>query len=560
MRRRVSMFARRLAAVALGVTLLATATPPAPAQAALDAGQLQLVRVTGGFTRPLGVTHAGDGSGRLFVIERGGKVRVVKGGKIQAAAFLDITGKVSSAGIEDGLLGFAFHPEFETNRRVFAFYTNTSSNIVISRFTATEDRSSVPTGSEETLLTISHPSGTIHHGGSLAFGADGLLYISVGDGGLSTGWEKARLLDNHLGKILRIDVDGTGGGPSGRYGIPEDNPYADVTGLDEIWAYGFRNPFKLTVDRSTGVRWIGDVGESTREEIDREPADAEGGRDYGWAITEGTGCFDPPTGCDTSGITMPVAEYGRDVGRSVTGGYVYRGSSQRDLQGSYVFGDFVSGRVWTMPHDGTAITQRLDTTFSIAGFGESESGELYALDYAAGALYRVVAPEFTDIATSSFLDDIHWLAYEGITSGCGGTKYCPTDPVSRGQMASFLSRALDLPPTTTDYFTDDEDSTHQANINRVAQAQITKGCTTTTFCPLADVTRGQMASFLVRALDLPPTSNDYFTDDDGTTHEADINRMRAAGITSGCSATSFCPKESVTRGQMAAFLRRALGD
>jgi hypothetical protein len=275
---------------------------------------------------------------------------------------------------------------------------------------------------------------------------------------------------------------------------------------------------------------------------------------------EGLHCFEPPSGCDESELTLPVAEYSSADGTgncSVTGGYVYRGQSQRDLQGLYTFGDFCSGRIWTMPATGGSITQRLDAPFLITSFGESETGELYVVGL-SGTLFRVVAPEFTDIASSTFLDDIHWLLYEGITTGCGATTYCPTAQVTREQMAIFLDRALDLPPTGTDFFTDDEGRTGEGAINRLAASGITTGCSATRFCPTANVTREQMAIFLDRALDLPPTGTDFFTDDEGRTGEGAINRLAASGITTGCTSTTFCPGANVTRGQMAAFLHRSL--
>ena len=212
-----------------------------------------------------------------------------------------------------------------------------------------------------------------------------------------------------------------------------------------------------------------------------------------------------------------------------------------------------------MSAGGSAITQRRDTSINISSFGESESGELYLTDL-NGALYRVIAPEFIDIASSSFLDAIHWLLYEGITGGCGNGRYCPTASVTRVQMAMFLDRAIGLPPTTEDFFTDDDGITGEASIDRLAASGITGGCTATTFCPNDRVTREQMAMFLDRALDLPSTTTDFFTDDEGRTGEAAINRMAAAGLTGGCSPTQYCPTASVTREQMAAFLRRAFED
>ena len=271
---------------------------------------------------------------------------------------------------------------------------------------------------------------------------------------------------------------------------------------------------------------------------------------------EGKHCFEPPTGCDTAGKTLPIHEYDHSDGCSVTGGYVYRGPTQRDLQGQYVFADYCRGTISTIAANGTQRRLRLDTSALISSFGESESGELYMTDR-KGGLYRIVAPEFSDIATSPFLDAIHWLVYEGLTAGCTSTRFCPTASVTREQMAIFLDRALDLPATSTDAFTDDEGLAGEAAINRLRAAGIASGCTATRFCPTAPVTREQMAIFLDRALDLPSTSQDPFVDDEGRTGEGAINRVYAAGITSGCAPDRYCPTAFVTRGQMAAFLQRA---
>ena len=238
---------------------------------------------------------------------------------------------------------------------------------------------------------------------------------------------------------------------------------------------------------------------------------------------------------------MPVAWYSHTYGCSITGGHVYRGA-HRDLQGLYVYGDYCSGRLWTMNESGTGETLRRDTSLNISSFGESESGELYLTDLGSGSLYRVIAPEFSDIATSSFLDHIHWLYYEGITAGCGSGKFCPKASVTRAQMAMFLVRAFDYPLTSTDYFTDDDGITGESSINALAEAGITGGCTPTRFCPTARVTRAQMAMFLTRALKLPPATQDYFTDDNGVTGEAAINAMAEAGLTGGCGARQVLPE------------------
>jgi glucose/arabinose dehydrogenase len=531
-------------------------SPEAIEPAALSSGQLTVIRVTGGLSSPLGVTHAGDGSGRLFVVQRGGKVRVVKGGTLQAASFLDVGSRTDGSG-ERGLLGVAFHPQFASNGFVYVYYTNVNDgDIMVTRLTANAARTSASLATETLLLRINHPR-TNHNGGAMAFGPDGYLYLGVGDGGGAddpdnNGQNKGTL----LGKILRIDVNGSGSGPYDNYGIPSDNPFVGIAGADEVWAWGMRNPWRLSFDRTTGNLFIGDVGQNRYEEVDRESNASAGGLNYGWDVMEGKHCrFD---GCTPpANDVLPVAEYNHSLGCSITGGYVYRGT-HRDMQGQYVFGDYCSGRIWTMPHNGTAITERRDTGLLISSFGESQSAELYVTDL-SGVLYRVIAPEFSDIANSTFLDSIHWIFYEGITVGCGGTRFCPTAAVTREQMAIFLVRAFDHPSTTTDYFTDDEGRSGESSINALRAAGITSGCgSPTLFCPTRRVTRAEMAIFLDRELDLPSTSTDFFDDDDGKLGEAAINRLAASGITGGCGTREYCPTASVTRGQMAAFLKRAL--
>jgi glucose/arabinose dehydrogenase len=548
-----------LLSLALPAQTTATQQTPAaddaPAGSLAD-GQLDLALVTTGLAAPTAVTNAGDGSGRLFVLERAGAIRVVVGGKLQAAPFMDITDRVLS-GSERGLLGIAFHPDFAANRFFYVFYTRqTDGALIVSRFTADPDLAAASPTTEQFVLRIDHPAPT-HNSGQLAFRSDGYLYVSIGDGGWQGDpFDSSQSRFTLLGKILRIDVDGTGAGPFGTYAVPATNPFVGISGLDEIWDYGIRNAWRFSFDDLTGDLWIGDVGQNDWEEIDREALAEAGGLNYGWNVMEGTHCY-AAVSCNQTGKVQPIAEYSHDLGCAVTGGAVYRGSTQPDLFGLYVLADYCSGRVWTIPAGGTAMTERLLTTASISSFGEDESGELYATDL-GGALYRVVAPAFGDITDSPFLNDINWLFYAGITTGCGGGLYCPLANVSRAQMASFLVRALDLASSATDYFTDDETSIHEADINALAQAGITTGCGGGLYCPLANVSRAQMASFLVRALDLAPSATDYFTDDETSIHEADINSLRESGITSGCGPVSYCPLGNVTREQMAAFLHRAL--
>ena len=420
-------------------------------------------------------------------------------GKLQAGSFLDITDRVLAGG-ERGLLGLAFHTDFASNRFLYAFYTRADGDLVISRFTANVGLAAASGTTEQILLRIEHSANSNHNGGQLAFGPDGYLYVGTGDGGGGGDPDgNGQSIGTLLGKILRIDVDGTGAGTFGNYAIPGTNPFVGVTGADEIWDFGLRNPWRFSFDRATDALWIGDVGQGDWEEIDREPAGDPGGRNYGWNVMEGAHCYNATT-CDQTGKTLPIAEYSHSFGCSVTGGFVYRGSTQPDLVGQYVFADYCSGRIWTIPAGGTAKTERLQASVNISSFGESEGGELYAT-HLGGALYRVVAPPFSDITSSSFLDDINWLYYAGITTGCGGGLYCPLANVSRAQMASLLVRALDLPPTTTtDYFTDDAGSIHEADINAFRAAGITSGCGPGLYCPLGNVTREQMAAFLGRAL------------------------------------------------------------
>ncbi|MEA2578956.1 MAG: hypothetical protein QOD78_2544 [Chloroflexota bacterium] len=532
---------------------------------ALGANQLQVVKVTGGLNSPVGVTNAGDGSGRLFVVQQGGRVRVVKNRLLQSGSFLDVSSIVTFGG-ERGLLGLAFHPQFAANGYVYIYYAAKTTagrqaktgDIAVARLTANTARTSAPLSSLKEVLIIDHSLYTNHYGGSLAFGPDGYLYIGTGDGGgagdpLANGQDLTSL----LGKILRIDVDGTGHGVGGvGHGVPADNPFVASVNYSEIWDYGLRNPWRISFDRETHNLFIGDVGQDRYEEIDRELDASTGGTNYGWRVMEGSHCYPSGDACNKTGKVLPVAQYNHSLGCSVTGGYVYRGA-HRDLQGLYVYGDYCSGRLWTMNEDGTGDTLRRDTALAISSFGENEAGELFVTDL-NGALYRVIAPEFNDIATSTFIDDIHWLFYQGITGGCGSGKFCPKASVTRVQMAQFLVRAFHYPPTATDYFVDDRGISGENSINSLRAANITGGCAPDRFCPRASVTRAQMAIFLAKALNLPATTTDYFDDDNGKTGESSINRMAAAGLTGGCAPRRYCPRANITREQMAAFLRRAL--
>ncbi len=378
---------RIVSLLVLSVLLLSLVVPATTAAAF----KISLARITSGLSSPTQITNAGDGTGRLFVVEKRGTIRVIEGGVLKAGYFMDIRSIVSETG-ERGLLGLAFHPDFKTNRQLFVYYTNNGGDIVLSRYTTNVARTNVDESLPRPLLVIEHSAQTNHNGGALAFGPSGNLFIGVGDGGGSGDPNNnAQKKTTLLGKILRINVDGTGSGPYDRYSIPAGNPYAGATaGLDEIWDIGLRNPWRISFDRGTGKLFIADVGQNRYEEINREEATFGGGRNYGWSAMEGKHCY-KASRCPMAGDTLPVAEYSHSGGNcSITGGYVYRGTLQSAFRGYYVFADYCSGRIWTMAHAGSTLALRADTSVNITSFGEGETGEIYAVT-SSGYVYRVKA-------------------------------------------------------------------------------------------------------------------------------------------------------------------------
>ncbi len=350
---------------------------------------LELNRVASGFEQPVHATHAGDGSGRLFVVERAGRIRGLDGGTPRARPFLDITDLVGSGYVEQGLLSVAFHPNYRANGLFFVDYTDKAGNTVVARYRVGADPNVADRSSATTILTIDQPYQN-HNGGQLAFGHDGYLYIGMGDGG-SAGdpHHNGQSLATLLGKLLRIDVNG--GSP---YAIPPDNPFRGTAGArPEIWALGLRNPWRFSFDRETGDLFIGDVGQDAREEVDLEPAGSRGGRNYGWNTMEGSSCFRPASGCNRTGLELPIAEYGHDRGCSITGGFRYRGADVPALRGGYFFADFCSGRIWGMASDAGrwTKTELLNSGLSITSFAEDERGELYVMELSNGTLYRLGA-------------------------------------------------------------------------------------------------------------------------------------------------------------------------
>ena len=380
---------RSLAApLSMLLLVLAAAVPPA-ASAAVTLDQL-----ASGLEPLTQVTNAGYDSGRLFLVERRGSIRVYRDGAVQPGYFLDMHTMVE-AGNERGLLGLAFHPQFASNGLLYVYFTRPGGDIVLGRWRANADRSAVMLSSFKTLLTIEHSSAGNHNGGGMAFNPkNGLLYAAVGDGGGGGDPENdaQNVIRNRLGKVLRINVNGTGGGQYGTYSIPSSNPYVGRSGRDEIWSYGFRNPWRLSFDRANGNLFIADVGQGSWEEVNRESFGQAGGRNYGWRVMEGRHCYNAST-CNRSGKTLPITEYGHTSGNcSITGGFVYRGPTQTALVGRYVFADFCSGRIWSIVATGGNGDQVLeaDTTQQITSFGEGDDGELYAVTI-DGGLFQVLA-------------------------------------------------------------------------------------------------------------------------------------------------------------------------
>lgn len=357
---------------------------------------LTVTPVVSGLNQPLFLTYAAGDTTRLFVIERAGLIRTIKNGVLQSTPFMNCSTLVRRTGGEQGLLGLAFHPDYATNRYFYIYYTrSTDGATVVSRFqrSATSQDSGL-VSTQDTLLIVAQPFSN-HNGGMMAFGPDGYLYIGLGDGG-SGGDPGDRAQDSTelLGKILRIDVDAA---PLD-YAIPASNPFVGQPGWrEEIWALGVRNPWRFSFDRQTGDMYVGDVGQGNWEEVNFEDASSTGGLNYGWRLKEGDHCYDPSTGCELlTGLTDPFIEYSHSFGCSVTGGYVYRGCAIPDLAGTYFYGDYCQGTIWSLNYDGTTVTNFQDRTaelglgsIQISSFGEDAKGELYIIHY-GGTIYKIV--------------------------------------------------------------------------------------------------------------------------------------------------------------------------
>jgi glucose/arabinose dehydrogenase len=342
-----------------------------------------------GLKLPTHVNHAGDGSGRLFVVEKEGRVRVLRDGSLRPTPFLDITNRVGSRRNEQGLLSVAFHPRYTSNGYFYLHYTDRRGDVVIARYQVSDADPDVANPESETVLLRQDKEASEHNGGLVAFGPDGYLYVGIGDGGRwDDPWDNAQDRSVLLGKMLRLDVDG--GTP---YAIPADNPFVNEPGArPEIWAYGLRNPWRFTFDPATGDLLIADVGQKETEEINLLPAGARG-LNFGWSRMDGRDCYLPTASCDPSPYTLPIAEYDHSLGCAVVGGDIYHGAAFPSLRGIYFFADYCTGRIWGLQRtlDGSWERRELAKTgLTITSFGEDEAGELYLTTFTDHSIYRLV--------------------------------------------------------------------------------------------------------------------------------------------------------------------------
>lgn len=351
-----------------------------------------------GFSDPVEITNARDS--RLFVVEQGGLIKIVNSnGTVNATPFLNVSTIISTGG-ERGLLGLAFHPNYATNGYFFINYTNTSGNTVIARYSVSANPS-VANTTGTILMTITQPYSN-HNGGSLKFGPDGYLYIGMGDGGSGGDpGNRAQNINDNLGKMLRIDVNST---VAPFYTSPTTNPYVGIAGNDEIWAVGLRNPWKFSFNRLTGDLWIADVGQNAVEEIDRVLNPLTAGLNFGWRCYEGNSTYNT-TGClSASNYTFPFVQYARSGGAcSVTGGYVYTGSTYPNFQNKYFFTDYCDDKIRMVnTTTGTITTTTVFSGNNIVTFGEDINGELYVAGISSGTLYRIID---TSLQTNTFSGD-----------------------------------------------------------------------------------------------------------------------------------------------------------
>jgi glucose/arabinose dehydrogenase len=361
-------------------------TTPTPSPVAIS---LQLV--ASGLSAPLDLEQPNDGSGRLFIVEQGGTIKILQNGAVLPQPFLDISSKVINK-VEMGLLGLTFHPGFQTNHKFYVNYVRNfggqfQSVIAEYQVSAANPNQANP-GSERILLTVNQVNNFPNHkAGQLAFGPDGFLYFGLGDGGgAGDPFGHGQNTQILLGKMMRIDVNSAGA--STPYAIPADNPFAGGGGLPEIYAVGFRNPWRFSFDRSSGRLFVADVGQDSFEEIDIVTK----GGNYGWNTMEGDHCFKPPSGCNMAGLTLPIVEIPHPEGEAVIGGFVYHGTALAGMQGQYIFGD-LNGQIWSLTENPPNTFTRaliLKPGFSISSFGQDSAGELYVVDISGGRVLKIV--------------------------------------------------------------------------------------------------------------------------------------------------------------------------
>lgn len=413
--------------------------------ACAEPAEMTTVRVASGLVRPIFVTHAPGDLERIFIIEKQGRIRIMRldGNVLLGTAFLDIDSLVgggTSESDERGLLGLAFDADYANNGYFYVNYTNNSSDTVVARYTVSANPDIADSGSALILLTIDQPQ-TNHNGGWLGIGPDGYLYVAMGDGG-GAGDDDAGhtagvgngqdITSNLLGKILRIDPSGDDfpADPNRNYAVPPSNPFVGVTGDDEIWAFGLRNPWRNSFDRLTGDLWIADVGQSAWEEVNFQPASSEGGENYGWRCWEGNHAYNQTGDCSLLPMTFPIHEYSHSLGCSITGGYVYRGCAIAGLEGTYFFGDYCSASIWSFNYDGAVITNFTNRTAELApggglsinsltSFGEDGYGEIYITDQTGGEVFKIVPACPTDLDGNG-TTDLNDLSIQLVSFGLPG--------------------------------------------------------------------------------------------------------------------------------------------
>lgn len=366
------------------------------------AQEIELTQFASGFSSPLDLKHAGDS--RLFVVERGGLIKIINSdGSVNSTPFLDIDSKVLSGG-ERGLLGLAFHPQYQTNGIFFVNYTNNSGNTVVAKYTTSPPNSNTANVASEVIFLTANQPYSNHNGGDLAFGNDGYLYIGLGDGGGSGDPEnRAQNLTTFLGKMLRIDVDNPAGGNN--YSIPADNPFPNTenpNALPEIWAYGLRNPWRFSFDSQNHDLWIADVGQGEIEEINMVTA-SQAGLNYGWRCYEGDQTYNTSGGCPSSSeLTFPISQYTHSSSGyfkcSISGGYVHRGTQQPNFNGWYFFADYCSNEIGILINSGGNWNMTFTQPYSGNGwtaFGEDINGELYVVGISSGSIFKITDPNLS---------------------------------------------------------------------------------------------------------------------------------------------------------------------